>query len=138
MIQHLDRMLERLILNEGVVKKMSFEPPVDAWRGTLDPADETVVNAYLVDLHEKREMRQSGEVMRPNGHFGSSERLPAFLECHYLLSAWTAADDAAAVLSNAGGAPSPLPRVRDAGPRDPPQRVADRARRQPPGPRADP
>lgn len=93
MIDHLDRMIERVLLNAGTVTKVSFNAPTEAWRGSLDPNDGITVSAYLADLHEKRDMRHSGDTTRTNGHFGTRQGQPTHVECHYLLSAWSAAAD---------------------------------------------
>ena len=76
--------------------QVGFQPPDDAWRtfvSTLsvggNPAN--ALNVYLVDVVENRKLRSNERVRSVVNGSVSEEPLPARVDCHYLVSAWSPA-----------------------------------------------
>jgi hypothetical protein len=103
MIGHLDNLLRDLFLGEvpglNDPEQVRFEPPDDAWRiwvGNL--ADNAIaLNLYLVDLRENRKLRSNERMRSVDNGIVSEEPAPTRVDCHYLITAWSPADPAAAV-----------------------------------------
>jgi hypothetical protein len=103
MIGHLDNLLRDLLLgdvpglNDPV--QIRFEPPDDAWRAwvSANVADGVALNIYLVDLTENRKLRSNERVRTVDNGIVSEEPRPTRVDCHYLITAWSAADPSAAV-----------------------------------------
>lgn len=89
MIDHVDRMLARLVathVDAGVA--VTFEAPDKDWR-TQRPADRSSLNLYLVDLRENRRLRSTQHVRTITDGQVVDTPVPARVDCHYLASAWS-------------------------------------------------
>ena len=109
MIDALDLILKRL-LTDAVTKSLalvkttepsstlvppaaptiSFDAPDSNFRNTLQTSQGPILNVYLVDIRENRALRNNDRVSY-NGPVRSDAQAPAKLDCHYLVSAWSAA-----------------------------------------------
>jgi len=105
-IDQLDILLRKLITSmvAGFASddQVRFQPPDDDWiayMGTLTVGGSPVnaLNVYLIELRENRKLR-SNEVARAVSDGVVSETLaPMRLDCHYLITAWSAASVSPAV-----------------------------------------
>jgi hypothetical protein len=99
-IRHLDQLLRDLLLGSIAEitdeTQVGFRPPDDDWIGyvatlTVDGSPVNALNVYLIELRENRKLR-SNEVVRSVADGVVSETLaPMRLDCHYLITAWSAA-----------------------------------------------
>lgn len=105
MIQSLDDTLFHLLATQmttlggtaaAKAGQIRFQPPDATWRqhvGTLHTLK--ALNLYLVDLRENRKLR-SNEVFReldPSGGLIDEWPAPVRADCHYLITAWSNADE---------------------------------------------
>lgn len=106
MIDHLDTVLFRLLRSQIAAlssdDQVRFQPPDDDWRalvpGITNAAGDFAVslNVYLFDLRENRRLR-SNERSRTLVGDAAFETAPARrVDCHYLISAWSATQPAPA------------------------------------------
>ena len=73
--------------------QIGFQPPDEQWRSKVSNLGDAV-NVYLVDLRENRKLRSNERIRSyDNGTF-VKEPAPARLDCHYLITAWSAAQPA--------------------------------------------
>jgi hypothetical protein len=80
------------------VGQIRFQPPDREWRQLVGQLSGGIkaLNVYLVDIRENRKLR-SNEVVReydPVGAVVDEWPAPARAECHYLITAWSTADEA--------------------------------------------
>jgi len=104
-IQDLDDPLYRLFVDRlttlgqspPTADQIRFQPPDVAWRqhvtnnlGTLN-----ALNVYLVDVRENRRLRtnETDRVYDTSGAFVLERPSPARVDCHYLITAWSTAND---------------------------------------------
>jgi Pvc16 N-terminal domain/Carboxypeptidase regulatory-like domain len=95
MFNHIDNLLRHLFISqideiseEGQVR---FQPPDQEWRNHVGGLTGNALNVYLVDLRENRKLR-SNERIRERSNGGFSEiPPPRYVDCHYLISAWSPA-----------------------------------------------
>ncbi|MEU0938149.1 Pvc16 family protein [Embleya sp. NPDC005971] len=75
--------------------RIGFQPPDDDWRQRVGASTGVWVNCALVDLREDRHRRMNirRRVGTPAGIVDRRE--PAWIRCHYLITAWNAAKDSA-------------------------------------------
>jgi hypothetical protein len=72
------------------VPDISFDAPDSHFRNTLLLKQGTVLNVFLVDIRENRLLR-TGDHVKFNGPERYVAQVPARLDCHYLMTAWSAA-----------------------------------------------
>ena len=93
MIHHLDNILRNLFLNNiaelAHEAQIGFQPPDDTWRQQVSGLQNTVLNLYLVDLRENRELRSNERVRSTQNGVVQETPAPRRLDCHYLISAWS-------------------------------------------------
>ncbi len=105
-LDHVDNLLRHLFLTRvpglSDEAQVGFQPPDDAWRGrvatlTVGGAPAGALNAYLVDLRERRQLRSAEWTTTVAD--GLAQRHPPTprLDCHYLLTAWSPAVASAGV-----------------------------------------
>lgn len=68
--------------------QISFQPPDEDW-GSSGAGTDKRLNIYLVDLRENRKFRSNQRDRTINNGVVSEEPVPARLDCHYLISAWS-------------------------------------------------
>jgi hypothetical protein len=91
MIAELDETIRQLLLREGGFDPnevdVSFDLPNREWANGIS---KPTINCYLFDLHENREMRQSGMEMVAMGTPQAMRmRQPVRVQLTYLITAWT-------------------------------------------------
>jgi hypothetical protein len=97
LINWLDTVLRDLLLDEVAVLTgddlVRFEPPDDDFRaylGTL-PLDAFALNLCLVEVRENRQLRSNERTLSVENGSYNAEPVPARLDCHYMVSAWSPA-----------------------------------------------
>src|SRR6266498_3376631 len=75
--------------------QVSFQPPDDTdWMGHLSGlGTRRALNVYLVDLRENRKLRSNERVRTVENGIVADEPVPARLDCHYLVTAWSPATE---------------------------------------------
>lgn len=106
MIDQLDQTLRRLFITKvpGITTaaQVRFQPPDEAWRTyvktlTVGVNPAMALNVYLVDLRENRKLRSNErERMVVDGEVLELAS-PRRVDCHYLISAWSPADNTPAL-----------------------------------------
>jgi hypothetical protein len=94
-IAQLDGLLRHLFMTRvnglSAEEQVGFQPPDEEWRTAVRTSEQSRLNIYLADLRENRKLR-SNERMRSLANGAASEEpAPARLDCHYLISAWSPA-----------------------------------------------
>lgn len=106
MINLFDNLLRQLLLSQIAEltdeAQVRFEPPNTDWRTyvsnlTVGGNPANALNLYLADLRENRKLRSNERVRSVENGIVSEEPAPARLDCHYLISAWSPAQPAAAI-----------------------------------------
>jgi hypothetical protein len=105
MIQSLDDTLFHLLAREmkslgpspANASQIRFQPPDATWRQHISQlaATRKALNIYLVDIRENRKLR-SNQVFRQfdaTGGVVDEYPAPARADCHYLITAWSSADE---------------------------------------------
>lgn len=102
MLALLNNLLRHVLLN-GVdalgplpksAEQVRFQPPDEQWRLAVSNLQRNALNVYLVDVRENRKLRSNERVRSfENGDF-IEEPVPARLDCHYLITAWSPIDEA--------------------------------------------
>ena len=105
MIHHLDLLLRHLFVTQvnRITKEeqIGFQPPDEEWRThvanlTVDGEPANALNVYLFDLRENRKLRSNERVRSVTNDAASETPAPARLDCHYLISAWSPAEQSPA------------------------------------------
>jgi len=103
MIDDLDRTIENLIHHELRVANgeiaISFNQPTGEWSSKL--GNQPTLNFYLYDIRENAPLRRSQWQQVTNGHNGEPprpgrvqlKRTPLLMDCFYMVSAWSPADE---------------------------------------------
>lgn len=100
MIRHLDQLLRDLLLGSvaGITDEtqVGFRPPDDDWMGyvatlTVDGSPANALNVYLIELRENRALRSNALVRSVGDGLARETLAPLRLDCHYLITAWSAA-----------------------------------------------
>ena len=102
MLLSLDNLLRDHLLAElpalgGNLQRVRFQPPDDDLLTAVRNLNATAINLYLVEVKENRELRSNArtDVVRNGDVF--STRSPDWLECNYIVSAWSPAQPSPAV-----------------------------------------
>lgn len=100
MIHLLDQSLRRLLVYELNIdeEQVSFQQPVGEWMTGLS-SNKPVINLYLYDVRENAPLRRQQWEQMVNGQNGdprqnkvSLRRSPLLIDCFYVVSAWSQAD----------------------------------------------
>ena len=94
MIDYLDDLLRQLLSTRVPVlgaNQISFSAPDRDWRNTVMGGLATVLDVYLVELYENRDLRSNDRYWQGTGNGQQEVRVPARLDCRYLISAWSPA-----------------------------------------------
>lgn len=92
MIDHLDRMLRQLLLdNVDASLTIGFQPPDETWRTQAMQPDRNALNIYLVQLVENRRLRRNDRSQSLFEGDVIEQPAPRRVDCHYLISAWSPA-----------------------------------------------
>ena len=106
MIRYLDLLLRDLLVGSIAElvdeSQVSFRPPDDDWIAqvaslTVDGSPVNALNVYLIELRENRKLRSNEVVRSVDGGLVSETLAPMRLDCHYLVTAWSAASVSPAV-----------------------------------------
>jgi hypothetical protein len=81
------RELKDVLTSSGQV---GFDPPDDHWRTAVANLGHAV-NVYLVDVRENRSLRDPEWLVEFNQGVATRSPAPLRVDCHYLISAWSAA-----------------------------------------------
>src|SRR5260370_3716858 len=101
MRRDLDNVLRHLFLAQvpGLMteSQVRFQPPDDRWRAAVANLTAAALNVYLVELRENRGLRSNERVRQIDNGVSTFTVAPPRVDCHYLLSAWSPAQDAPGV-----------------------------------------
>src|SRR5215831_10141740 len=106
MINHLDNVIRHLMLSQVPdltdESQVRFQPPDDKWRQyvstlTVQGNPAMALNVYLIDLRENRKLRSNERVRDVQNGFVTETQAPQRIDCHYLISAWSPANEGPAV-----------------------------------------
>ena len=106
MIRYLDLLLRDLLVGSIAElvdeTQVSFRPPDDDWIAqvaslTVDGLPVNALNVYLIELRENRKLRSNEVIRSVDGGLVSETLAPMRLDCHYLVTAWSAATVSPAV-----------------------------------------
>lgn len=99
MLTLLDIMLRDLLLRRvqaltpgGVTpldEQIGFAPPDQEWVDFVVSLQENALNVYLVEMRENVTMRSNERVTRFADGMVYEQPAPQFMDCHYLISAWS-------------------------------------------------
>src|SRR5688500_6388600 len=100
MINLLDQTIET-VLNQSwrsTLDKPSIEftVPDEEWRNRVRGSAAGVhLNVYLYELRENRDFRRAewDMIVDPDARMAGPAQPPAYIDCNYLVSAWSAAED---------------------------------------------
>ncbi|WP_437569813.1 Pvc16 family protein [Sorangium sp. So ce542] len=95
MLNLLDEVLRRVITSgwsaPPALPALSFSPPDDGFRSRLS---ELTLNIYLTEIRENRDFRRSQfDTIALGDRSLVRSQPPAYFDCHYLISAWSPADE---------------------------------------------
>ncbi|HKP27923.1 MAG TPA: Pvc16 family protein [Gemmatimonadales bacterium] len=77
--------------------QIRFQPPNGDMRTDVTNLGQSALCVYLVDLRENRRLRSNERIPRPLNGDMSVEPAPPRVDCHYLISAWSATQPAPGV-----------------------------------------
>jgi hypothetical protein len=96
MLPQFTELLRDYLLRRGVAsaRRVTLGPPDRAFVTRLPPG--TSVNVYLADIRENRRLRTNDRVRQPipDNNTVREDPLPAWVDAHYLITAWNKAQDA--------------------------------------------
>src|SRR5215212_4953507 len=98
MLRLLDQVITRLLdqeLGSAPAKPdFAFAVPHDSWQQRVRQGTGERLNIYLYEVRENRELRRPGWEAGPGPDRAVVFSLPpAYFDCHYLLSAWSATEE---------------------------------------------
>jgi hypothetical protein len=74
-----------------------FTVPDDAWQTKVKAGADERLNIYLYEIRENRDFRRPAwDVIELSDHTAVLSTPPAYFDCHYLISAWSPAEDSEA------------------------------------------
>lgn len=99
----LDRTLRQLLRDRMTTlippvaeAQIGFRPPDSDWRTDVNAvANKKALNVYLLELRENRRLRTNERVATVVNGLSFSEPAPPRVDCHYLVTAWSAAQESA-------------------------------------------
>jgi hypothetical protein len=101
MIDHLDNLLRQLFISEIPVitsaGQVRFQPPDDSWRTYVSGLNKVALNLYAFDVRENRSLRSNERVRTVNDGLVNETPAPRRIDCHYLITAWSPAQETQAV-----------------------------------------
>jgi hypothetical protein len=101
MLNHLDNLLQRLLDAKWAAPPkpgFAFTAPTDEWRARVKAGAGERLSIYLYELRENAGARRAewDSLPQPDGSTIFA-RPPASIDCHYIISAWSAAEDSEAL-----------------------------------------
>ena len=105
MINDLNKVLHKLFKERATLLKSGAPPSVTDQQIRFQPPDpdwgthvaglgtRKAVNVYLVDLRENRQLRSNEREQRFENGFWQEDPAPDRVDCHYLITAWSPAND---------------------------------------------
>jgi hypothetical protein len=92
MMEFIDEMIRHLIATGTGISaaQIGFGPPDKDWRQQVSGTSNWL-NVYLAELHENRKFRSNDRVRTTRNGQVVEGPVPALLDCHYLISAWSPA-----------------------------------------------
>ena len=102
MLDLLDVLIRDVLLAAGIPNlaqplQVRFQPPDATLRTDVTNLGLPALCVYLVDLRENRRLRSNERIPRPMNGDMSFEPAPPRVDCHFLISAWSAVQPAAGV-----------------------------------------
>jgi hypothetical protein len=96
MIDLLDHAVRTLLLGgvpelDGDPRRVGFQPPDDEWRAGVSSLSAVALNVYLAEVRQNRELRSTARRRFVRDDLLVDQAAPSWLECHYLISAWSPA-----------------------------------------------
>lgn len=77
-------------------EQIGFRPPDSEWRTDVDGlSPRRALNVYLTELRENRKLRSNERTRSVVGGVISEEAAPMRVDCHYLITAWSPAEESA-------------------------------------------
>jgi len=80
-----------------------FDPPDgDTWKNRVTASNTVKLNVYLIDVRENPNFRRSSWDVEPGPNNTTTlSRPPAYIDCHYMVSAWSPAQNEATKIEHA-------------------------------------
>jgi hypothetical protein len=102
MLDLLDVLIRDVFLAAGIPNltgplQVRFQPPDGTLRTDVTNLGQPVLCAYLVDLRENRRLRSNERIPRPLNGDMTVDPAPPRVDCHFLISAWSAVQPVAGV-----------------------------------------
>lgn len=106
MIHHLDNLLRHLFISQidqiSDEAQVRFQPPDETWRQyvanlTVNGSPANALNVYLADVRENRKLRSNERRRRLENGVVWEDPAPAWVDCHYAITAWSPATSSAAL-----------------------------------------
>lgn len=70
-------------------EQVGFQPPNDDWVKDVKNLQANALNVFLIDLRENRKLRSNERERGAAGGVAYNDPVPARLDCHYLITAWS-------------------------------------------------
>jgi len=74
-----------------LAEQVGFRPPNEDWAKDVESLQLNALNVYLVDLRENRRLRSNERERGMDNGVPYVDAAPARVDCHYLITAWSAA-----------------------------------------------
>jgi Pvc16 N-terminal domain len=71
------------------VNQISFSAPDQNWRNTVSGSTTNMLDIYLIEMYENLELKTNERYVQGSGVNQQMVRVPARLNCRYLISAWS-------------------------------------------------
>src|SRR4051794_33855329 len=102
LLNHLDNLLQGLLDKQWAAPPkpgFAFTAPTDEWRARVRAGAGERLSIYLYELRENAGARRAewDRLPQPDGSTIFA-RPPAAIDCHYIISAWSAAEDSEALV----------------------------------------
>lgn len=92
MIDYLDDLLRQLLSTRVpglTANQISFSAPDQDWRTLVSGGASNILDVYLIELYENLEQKSNDRYLQGSGLNQQTVRVPARLNCRYLISAWS-------------------------------------------------
>jgi Pvc16 N-terminal domain/Carboxypeptidase regulatory-like domain len=97
-IRVVDALLRGLLVGsvKGIdaVEQVGFAPPDGVWQTAVNGGGNEALNVYLIEVRENRQLRSNARRRVSSGGWVGEVRAPGRADCHYLVSAWSPAQQA--------------------------------------------